>query len=918
MRRDFGHVSHNQAPIGGYHHSGPNLPGNHYIFEGNIPRPETRLNPTRFVLRQEICTDEMDGSLLESIPDLYEGEQLGNIDLPTHEKRELIKTTVKNNPITIIVGGTGSGKSTQIPQYLLEAGFNRVHLTQPRRIASYGVASRIEEEIGNVLGKEKAADTVGYQTAEKSTVTRETKIAVITDGIEAVRRLNDDPVYPDEVHIGDEIHERNTNMDLQMAIAKRIVAKDPSARFVFTTATMHVDKVRDYFADKDGKLPPLIEVPGRQFEIEDIEKPSSTVAIEIMECLSKYPGKSMLVFLPGKQEISDTHDKIIAQLSRAERQNIMILPLHAKLPKEQQDLINIPFNGTKIILSTNVAQTSITVPDADIIIDCAEERRVQLDEEGVEGLGKHPISQADVIQRKGRTGRVREGIYIRTRYNEDSEFRQFNELAPFPVPEILRSDIDRTTLRTAAVGIDLEELELLDPIKTSTIDRSKDSLRMLGALDEENKITTTGLLMNRYPVKPSSGRMLVESLRHSATIQSYLAAVVAAVEVGGLPYFAPGVGREWQNLTEEASSDLLAQLDIFIAIQNIPQKHLSEFDLDVQNVKRAQELYDKIVRINNSWTGELLPPSQEEREKLKECIYTGLISYIYRNSSRGQYVRAFNDRTETPRELSDRSVVKGNHKFVVGNPYRVEFMKGGVPDERHIIEHVTIVEDITVLGRTAMHLCKLVPAGIAWSKDKPVQVFRKMLFDINLGEVKREAVPSPEVRTAVIEKALDSPGSAQRELRTIKKRLEEMQHLTTEILPQISHDDLVDLIHKAAPDDVVDPGTVDNNLREIMLSAQISINNFVNPELQQHIYDNAPSEIVVGGTALRIAYRNGQPIVRHFTRHVVLDLEEELYLKDGRQVLFTFTSDGHTKTYSIARLREKVAEELESADRLYA
>ncbi len=372
------------------------------------------------------------------------------------------------------------------------------------------------------------------------------------------------------------------------------------------------------------------------------------------------------------------------------------MPLHAKLSPEEQDKISEPYEGLKIIVSTNVAQTSLTIDGVDVVIDSGQERHVDLDLEGVEGLGMFPCSQADCDQRAGRTGRVGPGTYILTRYNHDAEYVSYISRPKFAKAEILRTDLDRTTLRTMAAGIDLAELSLFHPIDKAAVHAAKEKLWRLGAIDDDGELTSVGRRMNEFPVQPSSARMLVESYRFSPIVRAHVSAIVSSLEVGGLPYFAHNVGKAWAQLTDETSSDLLAQLDIFIATQDLTDRELTALDLDVRNLRRAQELHRKIVHRTDAYDGDLIPPNEDEKNDIRKAVFAGLADWVYRHVGDGNYAR-LNEESEEQREISNRSVVSGKPGLLVGSPYRVEYFMDGEARQRHIIENITVLEDPRIL-----------------------------------------------------------------------------------------------------------------------------------------------------------------------------------------------------------------------------
>jgi ATP-dependent helicase HrpA len=899
VRRDFGPKSYNYTPPTGY---GSNP---HYFSErSTLPQPAPNSEQLDYWLRRRDAARDR----IRTPEDLT----LGNRELPMFEYREAIIDAIENNPVTIIVSETGSGKSTQVPQFLFEAGYTS-YLTQPRRLPARKVAERIDEEISRVI-PDFPKDIVGFKTAETDTTTENTRVTVLTDGLRLVQEINGRNETEREVLIIDEVHEWNANIEVLVAWSKQLLKEKPNLRVVLMSATMEAQRIQNYFDDVTPQSPPIIEVPGRTFPVESREAPKSTVVKEA--CRLAEEGKNILVFVPGKREIQDVIDEITRHLPAELLQGLDILPLHSKLSPQEQDRATNPTGRQKIVVSTNVAQTSLTISDIDAVVDSGLERRTEINEQGIEGLMLRPISKADCIQRRGRAGRVKEGEYVLTRLNDDVTYEPFISRDDYPTAEILRSDTSRHVLRTAAVGIDFATLDLVHPLSSNVIDRAKYSLRTLGAFDEDNHITRLGLRMNEFPLRPSLGRMMAEADRFSVERRAYVAAVAATMESGGLRYFGQDVGRRWKKLTEEQSSDQLAELDIFLATQGMAKWKQVGYDLDLKNSERAHELYGKLIKRSGAREGILPPPTDDEREDVLHCLYTSFGEEVYRHVGDGNYQRIIDGGSDERRSISNRSVVRNSPSMVVGNPYRYERVKRTGVEERHILGEVTTVASTAALARAAMHLCNWRPVELGWRDGQAVQVERQYFADIHDLGYTREvtAEPSEAVRRKVIDHALAHPGGAQRQLREIKKELERLWHFVDHRSVESWHpkdlersneekrktfkltqDDLVEFIEAAAPADILDPSLIDNNLREMNLT----IDDFISPEARQKIIENAPATITASGVELELAYQSGKPLVRRFDKNTLRQLSDEVYLPDGRQVKFVY----ERKPYSLTELR---------------
>lgn len=847
----------------------------------------------------------------------------GNEKMPVTQSREAICEAVRDNSVFFIDAPTGSGKSTQVAQMLYSAGWTKIITTQPRRIAARNVYERIQTEMAAVVGSEEASQLVSYWTAGKTDRrgSPDAPIQIATDGLVILRDILDKDIPPGTVIVVDEAHEENTNIEVTLGLLKEAVRKNPSLRVVIMSATANSFKYANFFADATPAIPPIIEIKGRNFAVKKIERPESTIVDEtIFAAQEIYSRKApeakklncIQTFVSGVREINDAIHEIRRRLPPELRKAAKILPLHAGLSEAEQQAVMRSYPGVKIVVTTNVAETSLTIPDTSYVIDSGQERREELDYLGNRGLAIHDISQANCDQRAGRAGRVSgDGTYVLTRPDKDSPFTSYINREKFPVPEVLRTDIVRTVLRLRARGIDFAKLDTPNKshIDPEYIESAEATLRTLGAFGITHTITPTGLRMDKYPIAVTSGRMMVEAGKHSERIRAYMAAIAASKEVGGLPNFSYGIGIEWKKFTEEDSSDLLAGLDIFIASQDMTQAQLRQNDLAIRNVTRAREQYQKIARTAGADVPKLLPPTPEERDILKECIYAGLVTSVYRHNGLGRYLRIGKDDVE--RELSKRSFVKGHPQYVVGEAYRVEYKKDGAIAEKHLIENVTVATRDTI-GRAAMHLVETVPVGFSRRGGQYVEVRKKMLFDIDLfEEIEIEATPSPQLRDRIIQDALREPGAAQKELRVIKKALEDLADLAKDAVPQLTQATLIHLIEAAASEDIIHPSTIENNLRGIIQQNNISLDSYVPVERRERIYQNAPAHFMIneaGGISLPIEYSRGQARVRQqdWDRPDMLAAlavyGEEFQLPDGRQIYFM---EGN-KRRSLLQIQAKV------------
>lgn len=449
------------------------------------------------------------------IPDSDEGVRENNAELPILKSAGEIKEAVNNNPTAIIVGETGSGKTTQIPLILLETlgSGEKVAITQPRRLAASSVARYVAEKAGSRVG-----DDIGYQVRFDDHTTEGTRINFMTDGI-LLRQMQNDPLLQRySAVMVDEAHERSLNIDFILGLIKRTQAKrkesgSPPLKIIVTSATLEKEKFAKYFGDS-----PVVEVPGRLFPVdvhyEEREVYDYTVAAaEKVEKIVK-GGKEgdILVFMPGQEEI----DKTGREIQKLAVPGIIILPLYGQMSPEDQDKIFKKTPERKVIISTNIAETSVTVPGVKHVIDSGLIKQIEFNHEtGIEELAAKPHAKSGCVQRTGRAGRVAAGECHRLYTKENFESRQ-----EFQKPEIQRSDLAHVVLTMKKMGIeDVKSFEFIDAPEKGALDQAINALKTLGALDAEENLTEIGKTMAELPLDPHIARMVIEAEKHGCVDQ---------------------------------------------------------------------------------------------------------------------------------------------------------------------------------------------------------------------------------------------------------------------------------------------------------------------------------------------------------------------------------------------------------------
>lgn len=872
----------------------------HYVSErGNKPTAEQLEYPMN--RRQRRAAGVMSRTAISETPLQVDAEVettrevlLGNPDLPISEKRHEIVDAIRDNQVTVIVSETGSGKSTQVVQYILDDLDMNSTITQPRRIATRNIAERVEHEISSV--KSELSGVVAQHTAEKDTRTDNTRITVCTDGLRFVKQLHDDGKLTNEVLVIDEIHEWNTNQEMLVGWTRELLKENPQMRVVIMSATMDANEISNFYADVTDTVPPIVEVEGRTYNVEKFEKPDSTVVEELVS--EELLGKNVLCFLPGKGEIKDAITavrKTLRQRGMKEEDMPALVPLHSKLSEREQDKAFRSYPNGKIVFSTNVAQTSLTIPDIDAVVDSGLERQKQIDDEGSESLPLVSTSQDDCDQRAGRAGRVKEGIYILTKLGKGSKFESYISRSKHSEPEIRRTDVDKNVLHFAAIGLDLENIKIPHSIKLEVVQRSKRALHLLGALDDESKITALGRRMEAMPLHPVYARMILESEQYSQATHAQAIALAAASDIGGLKYYAPDSKKRWKELSDEEESDLLAQLEIFIAARHMTPRQLQEHDLDVKNVSRSIEQYEKIARRMSIDPDILSNPNAKERENLKRCIYAGMIDHIYEHTGSGEYMR-INGQVKTPREISNRSVVRGRPGLLAGTPYRVEYFKNGDIEEKHIMENVTKVAAPEVLAEIALHLCSWTTESRTLRGGQLQDVQSLSFRGVPMGVVHEVPAQSGiEAHEFMVKHVMEHPGSALRELYAVEARIKTLRKLSPHA-PKSIHATIRQVVETAVTQSNLDETYVDQLIRE----RNISLRDYVGEEAEAAIVASSPDRITQYGFELKISYEAGKPLIKRYDLEAAAQLPGEVVLQDGRVVEFV---GEHGRRYKVAELR---------------
>ncbi len=508
-------------------------------------------------------------------------------ELPITQAKDEIIDLLIHRQVVIICGETGSGKSTQLPKLCLEAGLGKhgwIGHTQPRRIAARSVATRIADELDSSIG-----GAVGFKVRFNDQTKPESLIKLMTDGVLLAEIQRDRYLDAYDCIIIDEAHERSLNIDLLMAYLQRLLPKRPDLRVVITSATIDAERFSEHFVDAIGPAP-IVLVEGRSYPVEvryrgaidqRVQQRANDSWVDdtsimdrfcdgVDELLQEGYG-DILAFFPTERDIRDAAKVLRGHLTqRSLVQQIEVLPLYARLTEAEQQRVFQPHKKMRIVLATNVAESSLTVPGIRYVIDTGTARVSRFAAKSkVQRLPIEPIPQASANQRSGRCGRLGPGIAIRL-YDE----QDYLSRPPFATPEIRRSDLASTIIHTKSLGIDdFESLPWLDPPRPDAVREGMNVLQELGAIDAEERLTTIGRKLARWPVDPRVGRMILEAEKNGCLNEMLI--IAAAIETQD-PRMRPpeksAAADEAHLKFKDPQSDFLAYLRIWEFYQSLREQ----------------------------------------------------------------------------------------------------------------------------------------------------------------------------------------------------------------------------------------------------------------------------------------------------------------------------------------------------------
>lgn len=623
--------------------------------------------------------------------------------LPVHAQRQEFVELYQKSQILVFVGETGSGKTTQIPQFVLFDDLphlqgKQVACTQPRRVAAMSVAQRVAQEMDVTLGEE-----VGYNIRFEDMTGPNTILKYMTDGMLLREAMNDHNLTRYSTIILDEAHERTLATDILMGLLKEVVKRRPDLKLIIMSATLDAQKFQKYFMNA-----PLLAVPGRTHPVEifytqEPERDYVEAAMRtVLQIHATEAEGDILLFLTGEEEIEDACRKIMMEademIREADAGPIKVYPLYGTLPPQQQQKIfepaPKPFRqggrpGRKVIVGTNIAETSLTIDGIVYVVDPGfSKQKVYNPRIRVESLLVSPISKASAQQRAGRAGRTRPGKCFRL-YTE-AAFKK--ELIEQSYPEILRSNLASTVLELKKLGVDdLVHFDLMDPPAPETLMRALEELNYLACLDDDGELTQMGKLASQFPLDPALAVMLISSPEFYCSNEILsLTSLLSVPQLFNRPASARKRADEMKDLFAHQDGDHLTMLNVYHQFktpetQENPKQWCHDHFLSYRSLQQADNVRLQLKRIMEREEIELVStPFQDKKyyENIRRALVSGFFMQVAKRDSSGKTYKTVKD--EQSVLLHPSTVLGQDSEWVVYNEF--------VLTSKNYIRNVTAVK----------------------------------------------------------------------------------------------------------------------------------------------------------------------------------------------------------------------------------
>ncbi|MEU9559869.1 ATP-dependent RNA helicase HrpA [Streptomyces fumanus] len=737
--------------------------------------------------------------------------------LPVSQKRDAIADAIRDHQVVIVAGETGSGKTTQIPKICLDLGRGvrgMIGHTQPRRIAARTVAERVADELDSPLG-----EAVGWKVRFTDQVNPDaTFVKLMTDGILLAEIQTDRELRAYDTIIIDEAHERSLNIDFLLGYLAQLLPKRPDLKVVITSATIDPERFSRHFGDA-----PIIEVSGRTYPVEvryrplleedgeDADRDQITAITDAVEELMAEGQGDILVFLSGEREIRDTADA----LEKKKYRFTEVLPLYARLSHAEQHRVFQPHTGRRIVLATNVAETSLTVPGIKYVIDPGFARISRYSHRTkVQRLPIEPISQASANQRKGRCGRTSDGICIRL-YSEDD----FHARPEFTDAEILRTNLASVILQMTAAGLgDIEKFPFIDPPDHRNIRDGVQLLQELGALDPAQKdprkrLTETGRKLAQLPVDPRLARMVLEADRNGCAREvMVIAAALSIQDPRERPADKQTQADQQHARFKDETSDFLAFLNLWRYLrEQQKERGSSSFRrmckqeyLNFLRIREWQDIYTQLRTVAKQM-GIHLNEDDAPGDRIHQSLLAGLLSHIgmkdVKDGAKNEYLGARNAKFAI---FPGSALFKKPPRFV---------MSAELVETSRLWARVNAKIEPEWVEPLAGHLLKRTYSEPHWEKDQAaVMAYEKVTLygvpivaqrKVNYGRIDPEASRELFIRNALVEGDWRTHHKFFADNRKLLTEVEELEHRARRRDILVDDETLFDFYDQRIPEHVV-------------------------------------------------------------------------------------------------------------------
>ncbi|MFJ8793384.1 ATP-dependent RNA helicase HrpA [Streptomyces sp. NPDC102462] len=785
-----------------------------------IRKPEARAAVLAEIEGEVVRAEERMTVRRARVPEVGYPEQL-----PVSQKKDEIAAAIRDHQVVIVAGETGSGKTTQIPKICLELGRGvrgMIGHTQPRRIAARTVAERVAEELRTPLG-----ESVGWKVRFTDQVDPDgTFIKLMTDGILLAEIQTDRELRAYDTIIIDEAHERSLNIDFLLGYLAQLLPRRPDLKVVITSATIDPERFSRHFGDA-----PIVEVSGRTYPVEvryrplleedgdDADRDQITAITDAVEELMAEGGGDILVFLSGEREIRDTADA----LEKKNYRFTEILPLYARLSHAEQHRVFQPHSGRRIVLATNVAETSLTVPGIKYVIDPGFARISRYSHRTkVQRLPIEPVSQASANQRKGRCGRTSDGICIRL-YSEDD----FDARPEFTDAEILRTNLASVILQMTAAGLgDIERFPFIDPPDHRNIRDGVQLLQELGALDPaqqdpRKRLTQTGRKLAQLPVDPRLARMVLEADRNGCAREvMVIAAALSIQDPRERPADKQTQADQQHARFKDETSDFLAFLNLWRYLREQQKERGSssfrrmckqEF-LNFLRIREWQDIYTQLRTVAKQM-GIHLNEQDAPADRVHVSLLAGLLSHIGmkdvksagaesgKGGGRNEYLGARNAKFAI---FPGSALFRKPPRFV---------MSAELVETSRLWARVNARIEPEWIEPLAGHLVKRTYSEPHWEKDQAaVMAYEKVTLygvpivadrKVNYGRIDPEASRELFIRNALVEGDWRTHHKFFADNRRLLSEVEELEHRARRRDIVVDDDTLFDFYDQRVPEDVV-------------------------------------------------------------------------------------------------------------------